>query len=355
MKRTGIIALSICALAIFTSRSESFDLVKTLAGHTSAKSIVHSGNGLFFAQNMMYRHTITVYNRNYELVKILPDEISLSDYGFETYRGVKIAGKYKGSPVECAFSHDGKFAWVSNYVMYGRGFHRMGHDKGGPTGNYDTSTLYKINTSTLKIENVVMVGSVPKFLAVSPDNRYVLVSNWVSWDLSVVDTATNREIRRIKIGPYPRGAVVNSTSTKAYIAVMGSYRIAVVDLKDFSVRYMENIGRSPRHLNLSPDGKFLYATLNGEGKVAKIDLATESVVKKINTGQQPRSMTISGDGNYLYVVNYKSNSVSKVRTSDMTVMKTLPAKSKPIGITYDNLKKEVWVSCYSGYVLVYKD
>ena len=31
---------------------------------------------------------------------------------------------------------------------------------------------------------------VPKYVAVTPDNRYVLVTNWCSFDLSVIDRAT---------------------------------------------------------------------------------------------------------------------------------------------------------------------
>ncbi len=68
------------------------------------------------------------------------------------------------------------------------------------------------------------------------------MSNWCSYDLSVVDLATAKEVKRIPLGPYPRG-----------------------------------IGTGPRHVMISPDGKALYATLNSEGKVVKIDAATGNI------------------------------------------------------------------------------
>ena len=325
-------------------------LKKTISGNISPKSVVSSGTGLFFAQNMMYSHTITVYDREHNLVKTIPDAVNLSKYGYSKFKG-----NYRGAPVETSFSHDGKYAWVSNYQMYGPGFNNPGSDECSPSQKTDKSFLYRINTETLKIEKVIQVGSVPKYVATAPDNRLVLVSNWCSWDLSVVDTEKNRETKRIPLGRYPRGIVVDATSDKAYVAVMGSEDIAKVDLEDFSVGWLKNIGHSPRHLNLDPTGEYLYTTLNGEGRIAKIDLSTGKVLKKVVTGKAPRSMVISDDGQQLYVVNYNSNTVSKVRTSDMKVLQTVNVGASPIGITYDPQTREVWVACYSGSIMVFQD
>ncbi|HIK04414.1 MAG TPA: peptidoglycan-binding protein [Trichormus sp. M33_DOE_039] len=326
-------------------------LVKTISSNKiSPKSVVYSGNGLFFAQNMMYNHSITVYNRDYKLVKVIPDEVDLSKYGY-----AKTPGKYRGAPVEASFSHNGKYAWVSNYQMYGRGFNNPGSDKCYPSQKTDKSFLYRINTDTLKIEQVIQVGSVPKFVAASPDEQLILVSNWCSWDLSIVDANQNQEIKRIKLGAYPRGIAVESTSEKAYIAVMGSRDIAEVNLRDFSVKWLRNVGNSPRHLNIDPQGKYLYASLNGEGKIAKINLRQRKVVDKVITGKAPRSMVLSDDGRILYVVNYNEHSVSKVRTSDMKVLQKVNVQANPIGITYDPQTKEVWVACYSGNIMVFQD
>jgi len=325
-------------------------LKKTIYGSISPKSIVYSGAGLFFAQNMMYSHTITVYDRNFKLVKTIPDRVNLSKFGFSKFKG-----NYQGSPVEAAFSSDGKYAYVSNYQMYGSGFDNPGSDRCSPGAKHDPSFLYRINTATLKIEKVISVGAVPKFNAVSPDNRLVLASNWCSWDLSVVDTNKNSEIERVKLGAYPRGIVVTPDSKTAYVAVMGSSDIAKVNLRDFSVKWLRNIGNAPRHLAIDPNGKYLYATLNGEGNVAKVDLKTGEVVDKISTGSQPRSMTISDDGKLIYVVNYSSNTVSKVRTSDLKVLQTVNVNASPIGITYDPETNQVWVACYSGSIMVFQD
>jgi YVTN family beta-propeller protein len=331
------------------SNSTSLMQLKTvISGKITPKSVVYSGEGLFFAQNMMYSHTITVYDRQYNLVKTIPDKVDLSKYGYAEYKG-----EYQGAPVEVAFSHQGKYAWVSNYQMYGKGFNNPGSDQCSPSSKLDESFIYKINTQNMQIEQVIKVGAVPKYLAVSHDNKYLLVTNWCGWNLSIINTETNTEIKRVKLGAYPRGIVVDKDSQNAYVAVMGSSDIAQVKLADFSVNWLRGIGRGPRHLNIDPESKYLYATLNNEGTVAKIDLTAKKLVKKVTTGAAPRSMVMSDDGKFLYVVNYNSNTVSKLRTIDMKVIQNVKVNSHPIGITYDPEKKQVWVACYSGSIMVF--
>jgi YVTN family beta-propeller protein len=349
---TALLILLILEGSLLTNmEAKGLQLQKNITGTgLTPKSVVHAGKGLFFAQNMMYNHNISVFNRKFERIKIISDAVDLSKFGFMGHEG-----KQQGAPVECAFSDNGQYAWVSNYQMYGKGFNNAGEDNCRTSNGYDHSFLYKINTQSLAIEHIVQVGAVPKYVAVTPDSRYVLVSNWCSGDVTVVDNKLGKSVKSVFMGAHPRGMVVDSESEKVYVAVMGSTKIGVIDLKDFSVSWLNNVGGAPRHLCISPDNKYLYTTLNSEGKVAKIDLKTGKVVTKVKTGNAPRSMAMMGNGAYLYVVNYLSNTLSKIRASDMKVIESIPTKDKPIGVTTDEAAQTVWVACYSGNIMVFKD
>jgi YVTN family beta-propeller protein len=210
--------------------------------------------------------------------------------------------------------------------------------------------------ASLEIDQVIEVGAVPKYVATSPDGRWVLVSNWCSYDLSVIDVAAGREVQRIPMGEYPRGIVVDPTSSTAYVAIMGETRLVAVDLASgFATRDIPEVGGGPRHLVISPDGRYLYVTLNKDGQVAKVDIGTGMVIARIATGSAPRSMDIAADGASLYVVNYESNTVSKVLTADMSVLQEVPVGTHPIGITYDRAAGRVWVACYSGTIEIFDD
>lgn len=324
--------------------------VETISGGLAAKSVVASGFGLFFAQNMMYRHTISVFDRDYELVATISDEVTPADFG----HGEDFPTTYQGSPVEAAFTSDGRYAYVSNYRMYGGGLSTAASD-GCNQGDWPDSFVYRVDTESLEIDQLLRVGSVPKFLAVTPDDRYLLVSNWCGFDVSVLDVATGEEVTRVDVGRHPRGIAVTPDASLAYIAVMGSRDLAMIDLSTFGVEYMRDVGSGPRHLVMSPDGTTLYVSLNSEDRLAKIDLATGEVLGKVATGDAPRSMAISDDGTALYVVNYNSDTLSKVRTEDMIEIDEFGVSDKPIGITYDADTRQVWVSAYSGTIEVFDD
>ena len=145
----------------------------------------------------------------------------------------------------------------------------------------------------LRIDEAYKVGAVPKVVAVTPDHRYVLVSNWCTWDLSVISTKKGREVKRISIGAYPRGIAVSPKGNAAYVAVMGGNELVRVDLKRWTTsRYPVGVG--PRAAEFHPSDRYIFVSLNAEGRVAKLDLKTGAVRAKVATGSAPRSLALAG-------------------------------------------------------------
>jgi YVTN family beta-propeller protein len=341
---------AISSSAEITNADQKMVLLSTVNGSIAPKSVLASNNGLVSAHNMMYRHSVTIYDATTtKLIATVPDTVVLSDFGFKKY-----SGSYKGAPVEGAFSPDGKYLYFTNYSMYGKGFSKEGTDKCSPASGYDDSFLSRIDLSTMKIDAVYPVGSVPKVVQVTPDNKYVLVSNWCSYTVTIISVETGKRVRDIKIGRYPRGIEISEDSQFAYIAEMGGSNIHRIDLNDFT-KTLIPIGINPRALELSPDGKFLYATLNSSGKVIAWNLLKNKAFKSVKTGDAARSLALSSDGTALFVVNFFSNTVSKVRTSDMKVLQTIKVCNEPIGISYDTSTNRTWVACYGGSLKVFEN
>jgi YVTN family beta-propeller protein len=324
--------------------------VQTIRGEIAPKSVAATGRGLVFAQNMMYEHTVTVYDAWGHLRATIPDAIKLSRFGYPAYDQVVL-----GSPVEAAFSPGGRWAYVTNYSMYGPGFPSPGHDECSPADGHDDSFVFRIDVRRSEVAGAIRVGSTPKVVATSPDGRYVLVTNWCSYDLSVVSVAKQQEVRRIPLGAYPRGIAIDEGSRFAYVAVMGSVRIARIDLRTFRVSWLEAGGSGPRALVLSPNGRYLYASLNSSYAISKIDLKTGEIAGRVSVGANPRSMAIAPDGGSLYVVSYGADVLSKIRTKDMAVIQEVPTGPDPIGITYEPIRDRVWVSCYTGSIMMFRE
>ena len=321
-----------------------------ITGDISPKSVVASPFGLVLAQNMMYTHTVTAYRPDGALAATIPDGVDLASFGVTGHPGTS-----QGAPVEAAFTSDGHHAYVSNYSMYGVGFGPEGHDSCTPSSGYDDSYTYRLDIETMKIDQAIKVGAVPKYVAVTPDDTKVLVTNWCTYDLSVIDVATAKEVQRIPIGAYPRGIVVSPDSRTAYVAVMGGDVIKRVDLVTGQASNLVGSGDAPRHILISPDGRTLYVSHNKSNTVVRIDAATGNITHSVSTGAQPRSMAISADGSAIYVVNYESSTVTKLRADDLSTLDEQPTDHHPIGITYEPSTASVWVACYGGSILVFDD
>jgi len=325
-------------------------LIKTFTGSLSPKSVAASQSGLVSAHNMMYQHSVTIYDsRSLELITTVKDSVSLTSLGIPGF-----SGTYRGAPVEGAYSPDSQYLYFTNYSMYGKGFTKEGHDVCSPSSGFDTSYLSRINLADYTIDAVYPVGSVPKVVSVSPDNKYVLVSNWCSYTVSVISVEKQKLVRTIKIGRYPRGISISSDSRYAYVAEMGGSNIHRIDLDDFS-KTLIPIGSNPRAIKLSPDDKTLYATLNISGKVVSWDLENNKMIKSVKTGLAARSLALNGDGTSLFVVNFNSGTMTKLRAADLSIIHTVKVCKEPIGVTYDNETERTWVACYEGSIKVFQN
>jgi YVTN family beta-propeller protein len=327
--------------------------VDRITGAITPKSVVSSQHGVVIANNMMYSHTVTAYDaRTRKLLATIPDSVDLSEFGVKGHPGTS-----QGAPVEGAFTKDGRYAYVSNYSMYGNGFGPHGLDVCSPKDGYDASYLYRIDTKTMSVDQVIKVGAVPKYVAITPDQTKVLVTNWCDYTLSIVDRATAKEIATVKIGPMPRGIAIAPDGKTAYVTAMWTDHVYEVDLTDppKQAPIFVSPGDRMRHLDLSPDGRWLYGVSSGDNAVFKIDTRTGKVVDRASTGAEPRSMAISPDGRALYVVNYDEATLSKIRTSDMKPIGKVQTDIHPIGVTYVPATSSVWVACYGGSILVFDD
>lgn len=72
--------------------------------------------------------------------------------------------------------------------------------------NQPTSeVVYKIDLNEMKVIKSIKAGKAPHGIVVSKDGKFAYVTNLLSGDVSVIDTATDTEIAKIVIGKEPNG------------------------------------------------------------------------------------------------------------------------------------------------------
>ena len=160
---------------------------------------------------MMYRHSVTVYDRDFDLVATISDEVTPSDFGHA------LEGSYRGAPVEAAATPDGRYVYVSNYSMYGPGF-REGNDTCTPQDGYEDSFVYRIDAATGEAVATVSTGQAPRSAVLSADGTALYVVNYESDTVAKVRTSDMSVVQTVEVGHHPIGITVDEETRQVWVA-----------------------------------------------------------------------------------------------------------------------------------------
>jgi len=169
------------------------------------------------------------------------------------------------------------------------------------------------------VHQPVTVGLVPAWITMGPDGRKVYTLNFLSDDISVVDTASWKVEATIKTGVGSQAIIGNVTPDGAalYVTNFGSAELVAIDTKTNVISRTIKLTGKPVGVNFSADGKRVYTTdfgtasigqdpligLNylltgvysggGSGQVRAFDVATgEAVGSTASTGPGATSVVV---------------------------------------------------------------
>jgi len=179
--------------------------------------------------------------------------------------------------------------------------------------------------------------------SVLAENAYI--TNLVSANVSVIDTATNTVIATIPVGIGQNGVAVTPDGSKVYVANVNVPFVSVIDTATNTVIATIPVGGlSPFGVAVTPDGSKVYVTDSSRlGHVSVIDTATNTVIATIPVGIGPRGVAVTPDGSKVYVTNVQlpnPSVVSVIATATNTVIATIPlgGESNGVAVTPDGRK-----------------
>jgi YVTN family beta-propeller protein len=278
-------------------------------------------------------------------------------WNYKTHQPFK---SYAQKPVECDFSGNGRFLWIS---LHNAGAIVVYDTAAGPivpnlpyerlkvtdyiTGNSTNQTAIKIPTE-----------KTPKVIKITPDEKYALVANWHSSSVSIVDVQAYKNIKNIRVGGknqyIPRGIAISSDSQKAYVANMRGGTISVIDLTTLEVIDDIPITPNPRHIILARDQRTLYISDNIHGKIIAFDLIAKQKTKEVFIGKYARTIVLSPDEKYVFGVSHDEGKLVCVNTGsfDILFIKDVPY---PMGLAVTPDGRQLWVTSYQmGMIYVYE-
>jgi len=153
------------------------------------------------------------------------------------------------------------------------------------------------------------VGVDPVDIVVTPAGDRLIVANFGSLDLSIIDTdetsaSFHNVIGTVRTGTASKSITVSPDGTRIYVSTDTGY--IVIGTVDYGVIGRVNTGTATKTLTVSPDGTILVL-LDVTGAIALFDITPGSdtenqVIASVRTGTGAKMATVSPDGALLYVV-----------------------------------------------------
>jgi YVTN family beta-propeller protein len=145
------------------------------------------------------------------------------------------------------------------------------------------------------------VGKTPVHLELKPDGGELMVNNFDSDNVSIIETTMNEVGGSYLIGTHPARCVVSADNSRLYVSNFGSNTVAVYDIDSGKVVAALPVGSHPDALALTQSQNYLLVVNSGSGDVTVIQKRTPkkkfepgeySLLTMIPAGIQPNDIVV---------------------------------------------------------------
>jgi YVTN family beta-propeller protein len=144
------------------------------------------------------------------------------------------------------------------------------------------------------------VGRTPVSLTLKPDGGELMVSNFDSDSISIIETGNDEVSSSPEIGQHPSRGVVTRDNSRLYVSNFGSNSVAVYDIDMGRLIWTFNVGSRPDSLALTPDENYLLVVDTESGDVTviqkrkprKLEPSEYSLLTLIPVGVQPNAIVV---------------------------------------------------------------
>ena len=212
--------------------------------------------------------------------------------------------------------------------------------------NKASDTVSLLDAETGRVLKTLPTGSHPHEVAISPDGRWALVSNYGTdddpgWTLTVIDVENAREDGLIDLAPHtrPHGVTWHPDGQRALVTTEGSDSMLIVDVRERRILMeMATQGDGSHMVTIDPTGRRAYVASTQSGSVTGFDLERQERLGVTVTGVGAEGIAVRPDGEQVWVANRGAGTVSVLRGDDLSTLTTLRAEWSParVGFTPDS-------------------
>ncbi len=192
-----------------------------------------------------------------------------------------------------------------------------------PSGGFLLNSGWRLEPAGRQIP----LDTFPMSTAISPDGRYLLVLNggYKPPTISVLETATGREVQRVPVADGWLGLTFSPKGDRVYVG--GGSRAAVFEFS-FTEGAMEQTRAFPvvpadkrTHVDfigdvaMTPDGHLIYAADLYHDSVVVINPQSGMLIDRVKTGRRPYRILFHPDGKSFFVTSWTDGSVGHYDTN----------------------------------------
>lgn len=187
--------------------------------------------------------------------------------------------------------------------------------------NSDDDSLSVIDTATHKEISRSHIGRSPHHLIVTPDGKTLIIALAQGNELAFIDRATGTVRQRIAASdPYQIGF---SPDGKWFVAnSLRLDRIDIYDATNYQLVHRLPAPTMPSHIGFSPDSRTVYVTLQGSNNLIAIDLASGKPVWTVKIGPQPAGVWVRPSGTVLAAI-MGSDHIAEVEPRDGSIIRRI--------------------------------
>lgn len=207
----------------------------------------------------------------------------------------------------------------------------------------------------------IPTGTAPHEVAVSPDGRYAVVTNYGAAtpgnSLTVIDLSNKIKLKDIDLGDYKRPHGIEWLKDGNHVAVTVEMNKAIILVHVFNGSVAASISTDQdisHMLALTPDNKRAFVANIRSGSVSVLDLVQKKLIKNIPTGAGAEGVDVTPNGKEVWVTNRAANTVTVLNTSTLEEIAVIESKDFPIRAKVTPNGKHVLVSnARSGDIAVF--
>ncbi|MDR7285298.1 YVTN family beta-propeller protein [Pseudomonas corrugata] len=194
-----------------------------------------------------------------------------------------------------------------------------------------------IDAETLEVTDAIEGAGADHSVEYSPDGKYIYLCKRGLPQLVVLDAKSLVEVHSIWNSGTPRAIAISSSKPRAYISGEQNGEILVFDTDAREVTNRIKVGNNPFDVAITGGGKLL-CVCNYEDKTASfIDLEIEKVVETVDVGIWPVAVASSPDGCYVYVALNSQGLISVLDTKTFKEVARLRAGSSPYDVAVNQM------------------